>query len=248
MNADGVSPRSAIPVPDSARVIHDEIVAALRAMLRRPYDGPLCSRFRADLHGVLSLFERYQETILSHGGLKAVCTRGCRYCCFHWPEDVYSFEGEIAADFIARHLPAKMATIAATFREDERELERLEEIVTLRLREPDIREQLSEEDQVELLLASYYRLERPCALLDHDGACGIYPVRPLSCRIYYNFSDPFYCVPSNVDESNVRTYLLDLEEEASELLDALHERFERHGGVTGLRPLLARLLEERLLS
>ncbi|MBD3316385.1 MAG: hypothetical protein GF344_11415 [Chitinivibrionales bacterium] len=214
-------------------------------MLNRPYDGPLCRAFRGDLARVLVWFEHYQNEVVSRAGLRLVCAKGCRYCCFHWPEDVYSFEGEIAARTIVEQSPERVNEIAAAFRDDEREMERLDEIMGRKLGESTEGAQLSEEDRVELLLASYYRLERPCALLNPDGTCSIYSVRPLSCRIYLNFSDPFFCVPDHVDESDVRTYLLDLEEEASELLDLLHERFVRYKGITGLRPLLARLLESR---
>lgn len=217
-------------------------------MLVRDYAGPLSPAFRRDFAKVLALFERYQHEVVNHAGLETVCGRGCRYCCCHWPEDVYSFEGEIAAEVIAERYPEKMREIAAAFRSDEMEMARLDEIVSRKLQEPEVKAQLSEDDHVELLLASYYRLERPCALLTPEGSCAIYAVRPLSCRIYLNFSDPRYCVPGDVDETDVHTYLLDLEEEASQLLDSLHERFERHNGITGLRPLLARLLEERIAA
>jgi hypothetical protein len=57
-----------------------------------------------------------------------------------------------------------------------------------------------------------------------------------------SFSDPSHCMPEYVDETDVRTYMLDMEEEAGELLDELHERFIRFPGVTGLRALVARAL------
>ena len=90
-----------------------------------------------------------------------------------------------------------------------------------KLIENRVNKEVSDLDTTDLLLASYYQLERPCALLSDNGICSIYEIRPLTCRIYISFSDPHSCSAECINESNIPTYLLDLEESASKLLDMI---------------------------
>jgi Fe-S-cluster containining protein len=79
-------------------------------------------------------------------------------------------------------------------------------------------------------------------LLGDDGTCCVYPVHPLTCRIYVSFSEPHRCDPDYINEDAVPTALLDLEEQANRILDSLHFRYRRFGDDTGLRSLLASYL------
>jgi hypothetical protein len=70
----------------------------------------------------------------------------------------------------------------------------------------------------------------------------IYPVRPLTCRMYLSTSDPLRCNPDYIHASLTPTMIIDLSEEANRILDRLHFRFQRFDGDTGLRSLLLKHL------
>jgi Fe-S-cluster containining protein len=233
-----------LPVSAEAQRLHREAVREIRALLNNPPESPLDPAFRESWERILGIYERFQHVVLSDAGRNVCCAKGCSYCCNHWVEDVYFFEGAIIADHLRGVGGDRIAEIVRRFAEDEKELARLHAIVDVRTADQALVENLSESDRIDLLLACYYRLRRPCVFLDDDGSCGIYAIRPLSCRMYLSFSDPSYCDPDRVDESDVHTYLLDFEEEASALLDELHRHYDRFGNITGLRSLLLRFLKE----
>jgi hypothetical protein len=62
--------------------------------------------------------------------------------------------------------------------------------------------------------------------------------------MYVSFSDPFRCSPDDINEGDTPTYLFDLEEEADALIDALHFKFLRFEGDSGLRSLLVKYLSD----
>jgi len=60
-------------------------------------------------------------------------------------------------------------------------------------------------------------VQRPCSLLDSNGACSVYAHRPFPCRVYLAFDDPKYCadgktkhVTYSVNSSNLLKSLYDL--------------------------------------
>lgn len=233
-----------LPVTDQARQLHSDAVREIRYLLEHAPDSPLEPSFQSRWQKILDTYERFQHSVITHAEQSVCCARGCSYCCNHWVEDVYYFEGALIADYVRREFPEEIPAIMQQFQEDEQELRRLHAIVDSRTADPALMQGLSESDRIDLLLACYYRLRRPCAFLDSAGGCRIYPVRPLSCRMYLNFSDPSFCDPDRVDESDVQTYLLDFEEEASALLDELHRHYDRFSNITGLRSLLLRFLQQ----
>lgn len=232
-----------LPIPESARPIHEEIVTSLENLIKRNIPSPLHPDFIAVYDDILVRFSQYQHEVVKNYGKKVTCKKGCTYCCYHWVEDVYSFEAEIIANYIKEHFSERVNSIITKFREDEKELIKLNDIMEQKLIENRVNKEVSGIDSTDLLLASYYQLERPCALLSDNGICSIYEIRPLTCRIYISFSDPHSCSAECINESDIPTYLLDLEESASKLLDTLHERYDRYSK-SGLQALLVDYLHE----
>lgn len=229
------------------RELHARIVEEITNLGRRSHHSPLATEFKSAYDNILKLFSRFQDEVIESSSATVTCGRGCAACCFHWVEDVCSFEAEIMAEYVREQFPERIEGIIETCESDERELRRLDLVVEQKLREN--KEQMRREgesiDQVDLLLAGYYQLRRPCPLLGEDGQCTVYPVRPMTCRCYVSFSDPSSCDPGYIND-HVPTCLIELEEEAGELMDTLHFMYDRFDGDTGLRSLLAKCLRNPL--
>ncbi|MBD3242970.1 MAG: hypothetical protein GF331_20425, partial [Chitinivibrionales bacterium] len=217
-----------------ARAANRRVVDILKRMERLQVASSLDPAFR-DLHRrLLAAVDEFQRLVLIDEDRTPTCSRGCQACCWHWVEDVNSFEAEILADYVRRVFPERVPSITQACRDDLDAIAELDAIVArkLRERESEIRRQNAQIDSVDVLLACFYRLRRPCPLLDDDGCCLAYPVRPLTCRIYVSFSEPHRCDPDYIDEGAPPTALLDLEERANAILDSLHFRFRRFGDDT----------------
>jgi hypothetical protein len=135
-------------------------------------------------------------------------------------------------------MPGEVERIVKICREDSLLLEYLDSIVEQKLSCDGNSKYPATFDRVDVLLASFYQQKRPCPLLNRNGECSIYPLRPLTCRIYVNFYDPLLCDPQHINSRDIPNYLLDLPEETNVLLDRLHFRFDSFKGNTGLRSLL----------
>lgn len=80
--------------------------------------------------------------------------------------------------------------------------------------------------------------DMPCALLDENGCCIIYPVRPFTCRDYLNLRDSTTCLPENINETEPATLILHLSDAVTERLKTLHNRFNAGSEDMSLRSLL----------
>jgi Fe-S-cluster containining protein len=231
-----------LSIPDSAIIIHNQIETLINDLIVSDLPSPLHPDFIKTYNDILSLFARFQIEVTRHSGYTISCKKQCMFCCFHWVEDVYSFEAEIIANHIRKHLPQNIPLIIDTCKKDEKELVVLNDIVEEKLQENRHNKEAGKIDPVDLLLKSFYQLKQPCVFLK-NRECMIYEVRPLTCRTYISLSDPVLCMPENINESGVPTYLLDLEENGSQLLDTLHEKYNRYDK-TGLRAVTVDYLQE----
>jgi Fe-S-cluster containining protein len=233
-----------LPVPPSARKIHERIGGLLAALSDGPPLSCLDKRFRSAWTEIATLIDRYQQEITAASLLSISCSGGCASCCFHWVEDVNSFEAETIAEYLTINFPEKIPGIAEKCRYNEKRLISLNKIVEAKLasqktaggRDTAI-------DPVDLLLASFYRLCLPCPLLE-ENACIAYPVRPLTCRMYVSFSSPSRCSPEANDTGDVPTYLFDLDDTADAIIDKLHFKFMKFEHDSGLQSLLIKYLSE----
>ncbi|KMQ52087.1 hypothetical protein CHISP_1076 [Chitinispirillum alkaliphilum] len=239
MMEENVPEKPPIPVPESAGKVHEYILEELKKLLHLQVSDCLNTEFRSGFSRILDLFEEYQCLIIDEYGSAMSCARGCSWCCNHWVEDVNSFEAEIIADYIRKNHPAQISQIVKQCKNDLILLENLDDIVSQKVPENGLDDG---NDSVFILLSSFYQLKRPCPLLDANGGCSIYPVRPLTCRVYMSFSSSKNCHPTNINQEDIPTYIMDLREEANELVDKLHFRFQKYEDDTGLRSLLVKYL------
>ena len=239
----GARPPSAPCVPALARGLEKRIVTILKRLVKESNGSCVDGSFRSGYEKALFLFSKYQESVLSHYPLKMTCGPRCGVCCYHWPEDTYSFEVQYVADFLKRNRPGDVQAICKALGEDISCLRRIKREVSERLKDPSEKAAIGDIDPYDLALSSFYRLRRPCPLLTRDGSCSIYSIRPLTCRVYISFSSREYCKPSRISSDKALTYLLDLEQDATDLFDQLHFMYDTFDGDTSFRSMLYRALK-----
>lgn len=230
-----------LPVPEKAGLIHKQIVESLNTLEKLDLKSCLNPQFRILFDEILCLFGKYQSLVLNHSSVENTCRIKCTSCCYHWVEDINSFEAEIIADYIRKNMAEQIPAIVKICEEDQKELEHLYKHVQEKLL--DSQDECGDIDEVDLLLSVFYQMRRPCPLLGKDGICQVYQVRPLTCRIYMSFSDPSLCDPAYINDEFIPTYLLNLEDDANVILDRLHFKYLKFEGDTGLRSLLMKYLE-----
>jgi Fe-S-cluster containining protein len=229
-------------VPAHARRLEKKIVTVLRRLIKLSHPSCLDKKFRSEYEKALALFSRYQDAVLADYPLKMTCGPGCGDCCCHWPEDTYSFEVRFIASYLKHHRKSELKTITSKLRGDIACLEKIQKNVKRRLSDPAEKAALGDIDPYDLVLSSFYRLKRPCPLLTENGSCSIHPIRPFACRVYISFSAKEYCKPSRIVSDKALTYLLDLEQDASDLFDRLHFMHDIFDGDTSFRSMLYKAL------
>lgn len=233
-----------LAVPKSALALQKKITSRLKKLIARGYASCLCEGFQTEYAGILNLFEKYQHEVIQSSPYAVTCKKGCGICCFHWAEDVYSFEGAILAEHIRTNFGPKIPSMVKALQQDLAWLQRIKSAVASAMEKPDYMKALGKTDPYDVVLSGFYQLKRPCPLLGKNGSCSVYPVRPLTCRIYVSFSHPRYCRPAHINDGKAATYLLDMEEDAGDLFDELHFMYDECEGETGLRAMLLKLLSK----
>ncbi|MBN1498172.1 MAG: YkgJ family cysteine cluster protein [Spirochaetes bacterium] len=231
-------------IPPAAEKIHADITRILREILDANYPDCDDAGFRRSYINAMTLYDDYQREAVSASGDRLACGEGCWICCCHYAEDVYSFEAALIASYVKTLPEEESARIEESCEETVYRFERLKDIVREKLSLDEYKSAPEELDPDEILLNSYYQLRNRCPFLDQSDRCAIYPIRPLTCRAYINLGDPGVCPPEMINESDTVTYILDLDDEANELLDELHARYERYPKDTALCSLVLKYLSE----
>ncbi len=222
--------------------LHGDIIRELRKLIALDYPSCLDEGFKKHFFKIHELYDLYQKEVLIGSGVNATCSEGCSFCCCHWVDDVYSFEAEILSDYIKRNMPEKIPGFIASLKEDTAHLEYLDKVISEKV--TDEGEVPHDLDHREVLLSCFYILKRPCMLVDPEGRCSIYPLRPLTCRIYVSLGNPEKCDPDKIDEEDAETCILDLDKEGDTLFEELHAKYDRFDDERGLRALLLETLLE----
>lgn len=230
-----------LSIPPSADALQKQIIHHLGNLLDLAGATPAEPAFKKTYTLLLDLFDHFQKEVVNHSSYTIRCTKSCSWCCYHWVEDVNSFEAILIAEYLKTYFPKHIPAVVRMCEADRQHLFMLDAALKKRLSQEKDNPEISCYDPVDLLLSCFYQLKRPCPLLTPKGLCSIYTLRPLSCRIYVGFEHPDRCKPENINESDIPTYLLDFSEEARELIERLHSRYNRFNS-TALREMLGECL------
>ncbi|MBP7737764.1 MAG: YkgJ family cysteine cluster protein [Spirochaetes bacterium] len=233
-----------LPIPPSAEKIHADIIRILQGISDADHSHCDNETFRQSYMAAMHLYDDYQRESVAASGDKLACHEGCWICCCHYAEDVYSFEAELIASHVKKLPSEQRARIEESCERAVYKFEGLKKILREKLSTDEYRSLSEESDPDEILLNSYYRLRNRCPFLDETNRCAVYDIRPLTCRAYINLGDPSVCPPEMINETDTVTYIMDLDDEANEILDRLHARYEKYPGDTALCSLVLKYLSE----
>ncbi len=158
--------------------------------------------------GLYELYDQYIDECLHEKKRDIACTMGCSYCCNHWVEDIYAFEMKTIISYIKEQYPDKIKRIEIESTGAEMEMEQILE-----------NEEITDESY---MLNRFYTLQIPCPLLDSEGKCIVYPVRPLTCRSFFSRDVNRFCLPPVCDDELDGTFMVLLNEQVETVLDELH--------------------------
>lgn len=131
-------------------------------------------------------------TLTEQAGHAIQCRRGCSACC-HQIIPVSPVEAFALLDAVDGMEPDRRASVEARFSAARDQIQSAGLSSSL---DDVIAERAGRE-----VVTAYFKQQIPCPFLE-DGACGIYALRPMSCRELIVISDPAYC--DNADGSGVR--------------------------------------------
>jgi len=172
----------------------------------------------------------WQNEALKQHNRPVSCSKGCATCCQHYPMSVESME--------ALRLYTELRT-----RDDFRELLEafaLRKATFSRLVDQTSSE-LEDEEREDQALREYYKLGLRCPLLQDDGSCTVHSKRPITCRMYFSFTEGRYCAPDFLHTEKNESFhvcLSDSMEESlgeyAEMLEELELEESLYGALLGL--------------
>jgi Fe-S-cluster containining protein len=156
-------------------------------------------------------YDAYLKAVLGTGE-PTTCSRGCSHCCSHYVTSVEPFELVFLHGRV-RALP-----------------EYPNRIVSLHRRAALFHSILEKETGAEAedkALYRYYLRNQPCPFLSSSGACGIYALRPISCRMFFSQSSPALCRGKAVTSPGNRNFIVELPEDIEASLARAGRAFAR---------------------
>lgn len=240
--ADGMVNPPEIVITESAGgkiIIIEEILDYLISRKDLNLDDDL---FYFKFREALDLYDLLLNEVMAASEISSVCKTGCKQCCCHWVEDVSSLEGAVISRYLKENHPDLIEQITGSFREDTDIFDSLCVSADDIIPEHHIFRDESD-DRYDLILSCFYQLGRSCAFLDKNGRCIVYPVRPLTCRDYFNIRDSSACHPERINDENNATLIIYLSDTIANKLEILHGRFDNGSNDKSLRSLLVRIFE-----
>jgi Fe-S-cluster containining protein len=198
---------------------------AIAERLGRDYAiGP--DNLKAELASIVSFAEDYHAAYDAY--LKAVlpqqekpiqCRAACGNCCHHYPMSVEPFELlTLYSDLRGRNdlldIMEACQSRASMFKKFY-EQRRVEHGVV------DDFDDLAED----LALHDYFAAWTPCPFSNKVGDCTVYPLRPVSCRMYFSETDPKYCTSEHLQTPENDSYIVYLPDSIEDAVYGISEHY-----------------------
>ena len=173
---------------------------------------PNIARFTADYHAA---YDAYLKAVLPQQEKPIQCRAACGNCCHHYPMSVEPFE------LISLYMDLRQRDDLITLMESCR----LRADMFNSLFEKQLEGCGSEDEAEDKALHEYFAQWTPCPFSDRKGDCGIYGLRPVSCRMYFSQTDPCYCRPETLQTPLNESYIVYLPDNIEEALVGISEHY-----------------------
>jgi Fe-S-cluster containining protein len=86
-------------------------------------------------------------------------------------------------------------------------------------------EGLSEDDAEDKALHDYFAWWRSCPFSNGVGDCTVYPLRTVSCRMYFSETDPKYCTPDMLQTEKNDSYIVYMPDVVEDAVYGISEHY-----------------------
>ncbi len=90
-----------------------------------------------------------------------------------------------------------------------------------------LKEEGNDAEAEDRALHRYFLRDIPCPFLGKEGTCGIYDIRPMSCRMFFAESSPRFCSGAAVASPWNRNFQVELPDAAEEALARCSEQLAK---------------------
>lgn len=146
------------------------------------------------------------DQVEREAGIQPSCVKGCNACC-RQSILVTRFETDMILDYVNQHYDAE--TVAAVRRRIEETAAKLDEAFGHPPKnEFEMAAMFKNQDK---LKEQYFQLQLNCPMLNEQGECMVYPVRPAGCWSYRSYGNPADCdkdyyAPQSITYASVAKY------------------------------------------
>lgn len=186
---------------------------------------PFIFAFTKEYHDA---FASYLTAILPQQPRPIQCRAACGNCCHHYPMSVEPFEliylySELRKrdDLISIMEACQVrSTLFEEMYEGNRQKNRSANVATDSVDDEDFDENAEDE-----ALHQYFAAWKPCPFSNPVGDCMVYPLRPVSCRMYFSETDPKYCTPEHLRTSANDSYIVYLPDHIEDAVYGISEHY-----------------------
>jgi Fe-S-cluster containining protein len=203
---------------ESARGLEAGVQGLLEGSTEEAAYRSALAAVEALLPDLYARYDAYLKAVLDTGE-RATCARGCSHCCSHYVTSVEPFELIFLHGRI-RSLPEYPNRLVTLYRRAALFHSLLEKEKAAPGGDPAG----EAEDKA---LYRYYLRGQPCPFLSASGACGVYSMRPISCRMFFSQSDPALCRGKAVTSPGNRNFIVELPDDIEASLARAGRAFAR---------------------
>jgi Fe-S-cluster containining protein len=202
------------------RAERDRLDALAESLGRECAIGP--DNLREQLPEILKFTEAYHAAYDQY--LKAVlvqqpnpiqCRPACGNCCHHYPMSVEPFELIYMYNELRKRDDLLTLMEGCQMRSD-----KFESFFEARKEKG-----LSEDDAEDGALHDYFSWWRSCPFSDAKGDCTVYPLRTVSCRMYFSETDPKYCTPDMLQTEKNDSYIVYMPDVVEDAVYGISEHY-----------------------
>lgn len=174
-------------------------------------------------------FEGYLNAILPQQPRPIQCRPACGNCCHHYPMSVEPFElvflySELRKrdDLLSIMEACQVrSTLFENLYEKNKQLHEQNSDVPKPVGDEDDFDDKAEDDA----LHQYFANWKPCPFSDYKGDCGVYKLRPVSCRMYFSETDPKFCTPEHLRTPENDSYIVYLPDHIEDAVYGISEHY-----------------------